>query len=168
MSRYYRTYLQLEKYGAAVVDTIDAFGMYCMENPFKTCSDVKEPTKRTWHDEHGDDEYIPADGLRLAAYENKVKFGFKGGTFGANDKLKSFLRYLRSGSMKMYCEFNRIGRCNVRLKSVEQDLYRDVSDGEDILVVGVTFKFNNPTKDVIPVKSENGGVTDLIVLDDDE
>ena len=162
MDRYFRIYLQREVDGAPVVDTIDSFGMYCMENPFKTCVDVKEPVKRTWYDEHGDDEYIPpADGLYMAAYENKVKFGFKGKAYGANEKLKAFLEYLRGGMMKMYCEFNGIGRKNVRLKSIEDTLSRDVKGDEDILIVSVTFKFNDPITNVSPVKS-NGKVTKLL------
>lgn len=145
----------MEKSGADVVDTIQSFGMYCMENPFRTCSDVKEPSKRTWYDEHGDDEYIPEEGLYMSAYENKVKFGFDGAAYSANEKLKSFLDYLRGGTMKMYCEFNGIGRKNVRLKSIDPDLVRDVSGNEDILIVSMTFKFNDPVTDVRPVKSGN-------------
>lgn len=160
MDRYFRIYLQKEKDGADVIDTIESFGMYCMENPFKTCSDVKDPIKRSWNDEHGDDEYIPKEGLYMASYENKVKFGFKGKAYGANEKLKAFLEYLRGGMMKMYCEFNGIGRKNVRLKSIDQTLYRNVCGDEDILTISITFKFNDPTTDVKPVKS-NGKVTNL-------
>lgn len=131
-----------------------------MENPFKTCSDVKEPNKRTWNDEHGDDEYISKDGLYMASYENKVKFGFKGQAYGANEKLKAFLEYLRGGMMKMYCEFNGIGRKNVRLKSVDPTLYRDVQGNEEILTLSITFKFNDPVTDISPTKI-NGKVTNL-------
>lgn len=162
MNRYFRIYLQREIDGAPVVDTIDSFGMYCMENPFKTCGEVKEPAKRTWYDEHGDDEYIPpVGGLYMAAYENKVKFGFNGKAYGANEKLKAFLEYLRGGMMKMYCEFNGIGRQHVRLKSVDDTLYRSVQGDEDILVASITFKFNDPVADISPVKS-NGKVTKLL------
>lgn len=167
MDRYFKIYLQNEKDGEGVVDTIQAFGMYCMENPFKTCEEVKEPTKRTWYDEHGDDEYIPPkDGIFLAAYENKVRFGFRGDAYGANERLKAFLEYLRGGMFKMYCEFNKVGRRHVRLKSVSPTLYRSVYGNEDILTIYLTFKFNDPKKDVIPVKGENGGVTQLMVVDD--
>ena len=160
MDRYFRIYMQMEKDGAEVIDTIDSFGMYCMENPFKTCSEVKEPTKRTWYDEHGDDEYIPKDGLYMSSYENKVKFGFKGKAYGANEKLKAFLQYLRGGMMKMYCEFNGVGRKNVRLKSVDPVLYRNVQGDEEILILSVTFKFNDPITDVVPIKA-NGKITNL-------
>lgn len=167
MDRYFRIYLQMEGDGAEVIDTIQSFGMYCMENPFKTCSEVKEPTKRSWYDEHGDDEYIPKDGLRMAAYENKVKFGFHGKAYGANEKLKSFLEYLRGGSMKMYCEYNGIGRRMVRLKEVDPSLYRDVKSDDDILIANITFKFNDPVTDVVLVKDGKGNVNDLKIVEDE-
>lgn len=153
MDNYFRIYLQQEKDGADVIDVIESFGMYCMENPFKPCEKVKEPSKRSWYDENGDDEYIsPSDGLLMEAYENSVKFGFHGKAYGANDKLKSFLGYLRGGMMKMYCEFNGIGRQHVRLSSIDPSLYRDVRGDEDILTVSITFKFNDPSTDVSPVR----------------
>ena len=160
MKDYFRIYMQKEGDGNEVKDSIADFGMYVSESPFKPCDAVKEPVKREWHDEHGDDEYIPKEGLYMESYENKVKFGFKGKAYGANEKLKAFLEYLRGGMMKMYCEFNGIGRKNVRLKSIDQTLYRNVSGDEDILTISITFKFNDPTTDVKPVKS-NGKVTNL-------
>lgn len=160
--KYFRIYIQKEGDGEPVKDTIADFGMYVSENPFKPCSDVKEPTKRSWYDEDGDDEYIGSDGLYMASYENKVKFLFKGNVFGANEKCKAFIDYLRkSGMMKMYCEFNRIGRQHVRLKSIDPELYRDPDDG-DILTLSVTFKFNDPVTDISPVKGSTGNVTNLI------
>ena len=159
--KYFRIYMQREVDDAEVIDTIASFGMYVSESPFKPCADVKEPTKRSWYDEHGDDEYVSTDGLYMASYENKVKFLFKGDAFGANEKCKAFIEYLRGGMMKMYCEFNRIGRRHVRLKSIDPELYRDPDDG-DILIMSVTFKFNDPVTDVKPVKDSKGNVTNLV------
>lgn len=161
MDNYFRTYIQIEKYGSSVVDTISAFGMYCMSNPFKICSGVKEPVKRTWNDENGDDEYIPEDGLYMSSYENKVKFGFYGTAYGANERLKSFLKFLRGGMMNMYCEFNGIGRRHVRLKDVDTELHRDTRSGEDILIVTITFKFNDPTTDVKPLYNDKMEIVGL-------
>ncbi len=154
---YFKIYLQKESDGADVKDTITDFGMYVSESPFKPCDSVKEPTKRDWYDEDGDDEYIPADGLRMASYENKVKFLFKGDTFDATERTKNFIEYLRTaGMMKMYCEFNQIGRQHVRLKSIDPTLYRDTNDG-DILSLSVTFKFNDPITDIKPKELDKNG-----------
>lgn len=156
---YFKTYMQLETGNSEAIETISSFGMFCMDNPFKIAESVKEPTKRSWYDENGDDEYIPETGLYMSSYESEVKFGFKGSAFGANEKLKSFLEYLRKGMLKIYCEFNKIGRQHVRLKSIKQTLDRN-PDSEDILIVAVTFKFNDPITDIKPIFS-NGKVTKL-------
>lgn len=161
MKDYFRIYMQKEGDGAKVMDTITDFGMYVSESPFKPCDSVKEPVKREWHDEHGDDEYIGKDGLYMAAYENKVKFLFKGEAYGANEKCRSFVNYLRTtGMMKMYCDFNKIGRQHVRLKSIDPVLYRD-PENEDLLVMSVTFKFNDPVTDIKPVMGADGNITNL-------
>lgn len=161
MRDYYRIYLQKEAEGSDVKDTIGDFGMYCMDNPFKMQEDVKEPTKRSWYDQHGDDEYIPDEGMYVAAYEKDVKFGFHGKAYGANEKLKSFLGYLRGGMMKMYCEYNRIGRQHIRLKGVKQTLYRSENTDEDLLVLTVTLKYNDPETDIKPYKDADGKITEL-------
>ena len=161
MKDYFRIYMQKEGDGNEVKDSISDFGMYVSENPFKPCDAVKEPVKREWHDEHGDDEYIGKDGLYMAAYENKVKFLFKGNAFGANEKCKAFIDYLRkSGMMKMYCDFNKIGRQHVRLKSIDPDLYR-YPDSDDLLVLSITFKFNDPVTDINPIMDAQGRISNL-------
>ena len=48
--------MQKEGDGNEVKDSIADFGMYVSESPFKPCDSVKEPPKREWHDEHGDDD----------------------------------------------------------------------------------------------------------------
>lgn len=63
MKDYFRIYMQKEGDGNEVKDSIADFGMYVSESPFKPYDAVKEPIKREWHDEHGDDEYIGKDGL---------------------------------------------------------------------------------------------------------
>lgn len=157
---YYKIYLQKEADKTEVKETIADFGMYCMEDPFVLYSETKEVTKRSWYDEHGDDEYIPENGQYVQSYENSVKFGFKGNEFGANERLRTFLDYLRTGSFKIYCEFNKIGRQHVRFKSVKQTLYRDKEVG-DLLIVTVTLKFNDPVTDIAPVSDSKGNITKL-------
>lgn len=162
MEGYFRIYMQKEGDGEPIKDTIADFGMYASENPFKPCEAVKEPPKVVWNDQHGDDEYIGKDGLYMASYENKIKFVFNSKAFGANEKCKAFTEYLRkSGKLKMYCEFNQIGRQHVRLKSISPDLYRDPGD-EDLLTMSVTFKFNDPVTDIKPVYGADGVITNLV------
>lgn len=161
MDNYFRIYMQMEKDGSEVKDTIPSFGMYCMTNPFMTCSEVKEPTKRSWHDEDGDDEYVnPDSGLRMSSYEKEIRFGFKGTSDGARENLKAFLSYLRGGLMKVYCEYNKTGRQHVRLKKVAPNLVQSADD-ESVLTVTLTFKYNDPVTDIVPKRDVKNNVTSL-------
>lgn len=149
---YYKIYMQKESEGAEVIDTIDSFGLYCVDIPFKPADSVKEVVSRDWHDEDGVDEYIPKDGLKMSAYEMDVKFGFKGDKFSANKAISDLLEYLRSGYIKLYCDYTRIGRQHVRFSKLNDsaELVRD--DDGDILIFSVTFKVCDPIEEVILTK----------------
>lgn len=143
-------------------ESVARWGVWCKDIPFKIFEKVKEPAKRTWNDEHGDDEYISPGGLWLEAYEMEVEFGCKkmtttvGGEEVAyvNDVRKAvgdFLEYLRqSGMMKLYSSWTRTGRQEVRLVSVSDDAHWEPSDngGQEFLVFKVRFKVNDPKTDV--------------------
>lgn len=143
-------------------ESVARWGVWCKDIPFKIFEKVKEPAKRTWNDEHGDDEYISPEGLWLEAYEMEVEFGCKkmtttvGGEEVAyvNDVRKAvgdFLEYLRqSGMMKLYSSWTRTGRQEVRLVSVSDDAHWEPSDngGQEFLVFKVRFKVNDPKTDV--------------------
>lgn len=134
-----------------VRESVGSFGIWCKSIPFQIFNKTKEPAKRTWYDEHGDDEYIPSDGLYLEAYTMKVEFGCKkmSSVSDVRQKVGEFLKYLReSGMMKLYCSHTRIGRQNVRLSSVSENAkWRSDEQGE-FLVFEVTFKVNDPVTDI--------------------
>lgn len=148
--------------GGAAYDTYESvaqWGVWCREIPFKIFEKAKEPSSHNWHDEHGDDEYIPADGLYMEAYSIKVSFGCKlinnGNGFNAaavddvRSKVGQFLEYLRaSGMMYLYSSYTRIGRRNVRLESVSDNAKWKSENGEEWLTFDVTFKVNDPVTNI--------------------
>lgn len=147
--QYYKIFIQLEADNSPVLETIEDFGFYCMDIPFTVIEKAKEPAVRSWKDEDGDDEYIPASGLRASSYEMSIKFGFKGDKFAATHALGLFLAYLRGGGMmKMYCDYTRIGRRHVRFVSIADDATLVRDDSGDLLVVKITFKVNDPVTDI--------------------
>lgn len=152
----------LQKMGSGsnpVKESVAAWGIYCKDIPFKIFDKVKEPAKRTWYDEHGDDEYIPSTGLYLEAYTMKVEFGCKK-TKTITDvrkKVGEFLEYLRSsGHMKMYSSYTRIGRQNVRLESVSDNAKWKTDDEGEFLIFEVTLNVADPKTDI---KMTNGTLT---------
>lgn len=94
----------------------------------------------------------------------KVKFGYKGDKFSANEKINDFLGYLKQGAMKMYCNYTKIGRQNIVLSKIDDSatLVRDNQDG-DLLVFTVIFKVYDPVTDIIPTTDAKGNVTTLTV-----
>jgi len=145
-----------------VKESVAQWGVYCKDIPFKLFDKVKEPAKRTWYDEHGDDEYISSDGLYLEAYTMKVELACKakdtmsGGTVTSTAKenvranVSSFLTYLReSGMLNVYSSYTGIGRQNVRLDSVgDNATWKQGDDGWWFLIFEITLKVNDPVTPV--------------------
>lgn len=149
---YYKFYIQKEAEGSAVCELGEDFGFYETSCNFYGGGTVKDVPSRDWHDEDGDDEYVPAT-QRFKAYEMEVGFGYKGGQFTANSALASLKSYLSGGTMKIYDSYNRIGRQNVRFMEISDDatLVRDSDEG-DILIIKVKFKVNDPVTDIVLTK----------------
>lgn len=154
-----------------VCESVETWGVFCKDIPFRIVGDVKEPVKRTWPDEHGDDEFISSTGLLLEAYTIKVEFGCKlisasqSAIYGVavddvRKNVNKFIKYLRSsGMLKMYSSHTGIGRQNVRLKSVEDNAKWQNRDGEQWLIFNVVFKVNDPSTDMI-YDSEEGDIVE--------
>ena len=143
-----------------IYESVSEWGIFCKEIPFKLCEEVKEPAKRAWLDEHGDDEYIGSDGLYMQAYTMEIEFGCKklnsneAAKYGISvsdvrNKVGTFIQYLRtSGMMKIYSDYTNIGRQNVRLKAVKDKAKWKNENGEQWLVFSIELKVNDPVTDI--------------------
>lgn len=147
--RYYKFYIQKESDGAAVMETGAEFEVYETQCKFYGGGEVKDLPKREWYDEHGEDEFVP-DEMKFKSQEMEVKFSYKGNKNSANNVIRTFMSYLSTGgSMKIFDEYNQIGRQNVRFVSISDDaeLVRNDSEG-DILIFTVKFKVNDPVTNI--------------------
>lgn len=147
-----------------ICESASTWGILCKTIPFKIIDKVKEPAKRSYHDEHGDDEYISPSGLFLEAYTMRVQFACKrieSDKYGSSvddvrDKVGTFITYLRSaGMMKMYSSHTRIGRQNVRLSSISDNAVWLTDDDQEYLVFEVEFKVNDPITDIVLTTSSS-------------
>lgn len=147
--KYYKYYIQKESEDAPVKETGADFDIYEVDSKFYGGASAKELPKRSWNDEHGDDEFVP-DELMMESLTHSVKFGYKGDKFSANAVIKSFLDYLsKGGSMKIYDEYNGIGRQHVRFSSMSDDAELVRDEEGDILIFTVTLKVNDPVTDIV-------------------
>ena len=145
-------YFQKHKEGSTVKESLEDFGIWCKDFPFRLAGDAKELASEDWPEEDGADEYVPEE-LRMKAYDAEVEFGYKGAMDTANAKIRSFLDYLtgRDGTgaeLKVYDSYTRIGRQHVRLSRVSDDAFvRNTGEG-DVVVFNVTFRVNDPVTDI--------------------
>jgi len=151
------------------VDTQATYGIVCKECPFKVLPEPKELPKRDWYDEHGDDVYLPSDGLKFKAYDLEVTFLYVGaGADKESDmrtKIGNFINFLYgrndggSPLLKIYDEYTLTGRKGVVCIGVDNDMlvYDDANDN----VIGefsVKFRVNNPVYSV-QYNKNNGTLT---------
>lgn len=141
--------MQKEVDGSPIKETGEDFNIYEVASKFYGGTSAKELPKRSWNDENGDDEFVPDD-LKMESTSHSVKFGYKGDKFSANKAIKSFIEYLsKGGSMKVYDEYNHIGRQHVRFSSMEDDAELVRDEEGDIIIFTVNLKVNDPVTDIV-------------------
>lgn len=141
----------------SAVDTQASFHVVCQEFPFKHLPETKELPKRDWYDEHGEDVYMPTDGLKFKAYDLEVKFLYVGTQSNMQTELKGFIEFIygqnSNGSplLAIYDEYTKTGRRGIYVDSVDNELiaYDDVNPS----VIGqfkVKFHVTDPNTDWSP------------------
>lgn len=158
-----------------VVDTYEKFGVVCQEFPFKYLPETKDLPKRDWYDEHGEDVYIPTDGLKFKAYDLEAKFLYVGTEKNMTSELKKFTDFVcgrsnivsdvtisgnnatRDVMLKVYDEYTKTGRRGIYVLSVDNELFffNDVSI-DAIAQFKIKFRVTDPVYEVI---NNNGALT---------
>ena len=166
--RYFKFYIQKEGTDASgnaypIKESGRDFHVYLQECKFYGGIELKDIPKRDWHDSNGDDEFISS----TPTYKSKsldVRFAYKGKLFSANKAIEAFMEYLAScGTMKIYDEYNQIGRTNTRFVCVPDaaTLYRKIDGVDEALVFTVRLKINDPVTKVTLIKDNDGNVIEL-------
>ena len=157
---YYKFYIQKEgkdSTGAAypVKELGEDFKLYEVESKFYGNLTVKDLPNRSWHDENGDDEFVP-DVYKYKAYEMSVKLACQGKPMTSNTTIKALKDYLSGGQFEIYDTFNGIGRQHVRFVEIPDDakLYRHKYGVDECLVFTLKMKVNDPVTDVTLKKAD--------------
>lgn len=79
----------------SVKDIYDEFGIVCQDFPFKYFPEKKDPAKREWPDEDGEDVFIPSGGLKTSAFDIEVKFLYAGAVYGTDVASNSTTMYAK-------------------------------------------------------------------------
>ena len=139
---YKKLYIQQQTYNGStytdagsLVDTQASFNVVCKEFPFKVLPETKDPASRDWHDEDGEDTFIPSGGLKVKAYDLDATFLYVGSQSSMADDLSLFIKFIRgrnyggSSLLAVYDEYTKTGRKGVYVKEVSDDflLYDDAN-----------------------------------------
>ena len=151
---YYKFYIQKEgtdSTGASypVKELGEDFELYEVESKFYGNAAVKDIPTRSWHDEDGDDEFVP-ETYKYKSYEMSVKLACKGDPMSSNTTIKALKDYLSGGQFEIYDTFNGIGRQHVRFVEIPDDavLYRHYLGEEECLVFTLKMKVNDPVTNI--------------------
>lgn len=145
--------LYIKKAGSqTTVDTTTAYGVYVAEMPYLLLGEAKELPSNNWHDEHGDDEYIPSV-LMMEAQEVEFTFAYKGDLSTASSSILSFIDFLRGADgtgaeFSWYDPYWKIGRQATRYMELDDDAeYGEYEEGgtkKCMVKFKVTLKVNDP------------------------
>lgn len=139
------------KEGSIVRDSAE-WGILVKSFPFKLRPEVKEPAKRDWKDQNGDDEFIP-DKLVFKAYTMEVDFLFIGNSGAGNKNMGDFIDYLTAGGeFSVYDTYTKIGRTHVRYISMKEEAFKRRDQGRDFVSFSVSFKVNDPVTQITLAK----------------
>ena len=160
--KYKKLLIQQQRYNGStyvdvgsVVDTQATYKVVCQEFPFKHLPEIKDLPTRDWHDEHGEDVYIPTDGLKFKAYDLEAKFLFVGTESEMHDKIVSFIDFIYGRNnggapmLKVYDEYTKTGRRGVVVQSVNNELYSyNDANSDAIASFKIKFRVTDPVTSI--------------------
>ena len=164
--------------GETLVNSFTQWGIVCCKVPFKAGGKTKELPKQDWHDQHGEDTYIP-NKLMFEAYDAEFELAYQGQELASNpfnlhkafECIDTFKKWLSGNdtvagsgaTLKIYSPFAAIGRqgCylleisdeepHVQLKQEAGNLYN-----ENVVTFKVKFRVTDPmTNIVLPPSSSS-------------
>lgn len=137
------------------IDTLAAFNVACQEFPFKMLPESKELASRDWYDQHGEEVYVPADGMKFKAYDLEVTFLYSGTEESMRNDIANFIKWIYgrnpggSPMLVIYDEYTRTGRRGVYVLSVDNELYFfDDANIDAIASFKVKFRVTDPVTEI--------------------
>ena len=104
-----RNTLKFQKEGTSVTkDLYTDFGFKTTSVPLFVPMETKEPSKRDWADEDGEEAYLE-NGLKIAAYDTEVNVIYKGASGTFQGKQQALYNYLKSGELSIYSPYSNTG-----------------------------------------------------------
>jgi len=143
------------------------FGFAVCELPWPD-KKFKEPAKRDWPGEHGEDVYVPADGLKMEAYDLEAEFLYNGNVNSAYPAYRTFCNYLSGANgggaeLMVYDPYWRKGRTSAHILEIT-DLEPSRSNVDETLAFKAKFRVADPMTEVVTLYDTNGELKGLGTL----
>lgn len=162
-----RNALLIKKGNGAVVNSYTQWNIACCKVPFKVGGKTKDLPKRDWHDEQGEDTYIP-NKLMIEAYDVEFELAcvVNSSSFdllGALAKIDAFKKWLSGNDsengtgaeLAIYSPYSTIGRQGCYLLEIsdeEPHLQMKQTAGniynENVLTFKVKFRVTDPNTQI--------------------
>lgn len=162
--------LLFQKGEGSVVNSFTQWGIVCCKVPFKAGGKSKDLPKRDWHDEQGEDTFLPGK-LMFEGYDAEFELAYQGQELATNPfnlslavtAINNFKKWLSgndteegSGSeLKIYSPFAAIGRqgCYLLEISDEDPCVMTKTQGgnlynENVVTFKVRFRVTDPMTNI--------------------
>lgn len=163
--------LLFRKGSNTIVNSYTQWGIVCVKVPFAIGGKTKEPAKREYYDEHGEDTYLPTK-LMMQAYDAEFELAYAGKELASNpfdlslaeSQIKTFKKWLTgndtaagSGSeLKIYSPYSTIGRQGCYLTEISDEephlqLVQEAGNvyNENVVTFKVKFRVTDPMTDIV-------------------
>jgi len=136
----------LIKKGTTTQDIFATYGLKVTKFPYILRPEAKNIATRSYYDQDGDYEYIPAT-LKYKALEFNVTFAYKGALNGADTYVKNFFDFIMGAEISIYSEHAKVGRQKCRVVSNTNDP-KFFRAKKDVVEFDITFKTNDPNTNI--------------------
>ncbi len=171
----YNTYIQQLNFDGttytkgSVVDLLDKFNIVAMDFPFKKNPKPKDLPTRDWAGSDGVDVYVP-DQIPIKNYEIDVVFLYVGTEGTIRTDIGNFIDFIygrskgaagdtvQSGRLAIYNEYTEMGRKDIVVTDVDNELFEISNDPDAVAKFKVKFSVNDPTTPVTTTTGTYSGV----------
>lgn len=163
----FKTYIQQLSYNGtaytygSAVDLLESFSIVAQDIPFKRTPSPKDLPTKDWHDEDGLDVYVPDD-IPMKSYDLDVVFLYVGKEQNIITDISNFIDFIygrkkgvesdsvKSGRLAIYNEYVKMGRKDVVVKEIENELFNcSDSDPDAVSQFKVRFTVYDPVTEIV-------------------
>lgn len=166
-----------QKGNGNIVNSFTEWGIACCKLPFRVGGKTKELAKRDWHDEQGEDTYIPSK-LMFEGYDAEFEMAYVGRELASNpfdlslamERIDTFKRWVSGNNtvsgggaeLKIYSPYSTIGRQKCYLLDVnDEDPHVQLVGvngndyNENVVTFKVKFRVTDPLTNIVLQESSS-------------